>query len=102
MRNKALRRGLAQCGAPGEQALDPQAARFAASDAEQPARLREHRHDRDRSGMRGHALALRQPAMDTRGLGWALWEPEAGFVYARRAVLDSISGVDFSRLGAAD
>jgi N-methyl-L-tryptophan oxidase len=31
-------------------------------------------------------LAVRLPVMDPQGLGWALWEPEAGFVYARRAL----------------
>lgn len=31
-------------------------------------------------------LRLRLPLMDPRGLQYALWEPESGFVYARRAV----------------
>jgi sarcosine oxidase len=30
-------------------------------------------------------LRLRLPMLDPRGLGYGLWEPESGFVYARRA-----------------
>jgi sarcosine oxidase len=32
-------------------------------------------------------LAVRLPVIDPQGLGWALWEPQSGFIYARRALL---------------
>ena len=62
MPNKALRRGLAQCRAPREQALRAEATGLPAADAEQPPTLGEHRHGRHRPGLRGHALPLRQAA----------------------------------------
>ncbi|UMG94101.1 FAD-dependent oxidoreductase [Nocardioides sp. TF02-7] len=37
-----------------------------------------------------HELPVRLPVMDARGLAYGLWEPEAGFVYAKRATLAAI------------
>jgi glycine/D-amino acid oxidase-like deaminating enzyme len=36
-------------------------------------------------------LRVRLPIVDPQGVAWALWEPEAGFVYARRALQALVS-----------
>jgi glycine/D-amino acid oxidase-like deaminating enzyme len=36
-------------------------------------------------------LSLRLPVMDPRGIAYGLWEPEAGFVYAKRGVEATIA-----------
>ncbi len=36
-------------------------------------------------------LAIRLPVVDTRGIKYALWEPDSGFVYAKKGVLATIA-----------
>lgn len=36
-------------------------------------------------------LGVRLPVVDARDIAYALWEPEAGFVYAKKAVLATVS-----------
>lgn len=42
-------------------------------------------------------LTVRLPVLDGRGIEYALWEPEAGFVYAKKAVLATVA--QFQREG---
>lgn len=46
-----------------------------------------------------HELPVRLPVIDARGLAYGLWEPEAGFVYAKRGTLAAIE--QFRREGGS-